>query len=316
MALFNRKTLKFIYPEIVKALFDGWNDPKDVSKYDQNLLFNGTATSSKWGQALSFYYGLDFVSDDFVNKLAIAVEYTSEKSPQLILSGNSKSTNWVTVNPSTTQLNGSTNIAYFTLNDMVSAYKKALSDYDSYGQVLPGLQSILVGDQGANLTVTKVYKIYVQKLEETVKDAAINNTNKTLYLDSTTDLSVTLPEELQKAVDAKLSTCTISYKSSDDKVAKVSETGKITGTGIGTTTITTTVTVGESTKSFTTTVEVKNAVYLLGDVNGDNEITMADCIALKRYLTNPNYMINEKNADINGDGQVDVSDLLDLYDLV
>ena len=97
---------------------------------------------------------------DFANKLAIAVEYTSEKSPQLILSGNLADTNWVTVTPAITKSNGTTNIAYFNINDMVSAYKKALSNYDSYGKVLPGLKTILVGDQGANLTVTKVYKIY------------------------------------------------------------------------------------------------------------------------------------------------------------
>ncbi|OOM73621.1 endoglucanase A precursor [Clostridium puniceum] len=160
MALFNRKTLKFVYPEIVKAMFDGWNDPKDVTNYDENMMFSGTATSSNWGQALSLYYGSDFVDADFSNKLAIAVEYTSEKAPQLILSGNLASVNWVTVNPEITKSNETTNIAYFTLNDMVSAYKKALSNYDSYGKVLPGLQTILVGDQGANLTVTKVYKIY------------------------------------------------------------------------------------------------------------------------------------------------------------
>lgn len=160
MALFNRRTLTFIYPEIIKALFDGWNNPKDVSKYDENMMFNGTATSSKWGQALSLFYGSDFVDADFSNNLNIAVEYTSEKSPQLILSGNLTGTSWVTVTPAITKSNGTTNIAYFTVNDMVSAYKKALSNYGSYGQVLPGLQTIYVGDQGADLTVTKVYKTY------------------------------------------------------------------------------------------------------------------------------------------------------------
>lgn len=159
MTLFNRRTLKFIYPEIVSALFEGWNSPKDITKYDENMMFNGTAASSNWGQALSFYQGLDFVTDDFANKLSIAVEYKSEKAPQLILTGNLSGTNWVTVTPATTKTNGSTNIAYFTIEDMVNAYKKVLSNYDNYGQVLPGLQSISVGDQGAALSVTKVYKV-------------------------------------------------------------------------------------------------------------------------------------------------------------
>jgi hypothetical protein len=55
---------------------------------------------------------------------------------------------------------------------------------------------------------------------------------------------------------------------------------------------------------------------LLGDINDDHEITMADCIALKRYLLNSDYKINKENADINKDGIVDTSDLLELYDLV
>ena len=35
-ALFNRKTLKFVYPEIVDALFEGWNNPKAVILGDLN----------------------------------------------------------------------------------------------------------------------------------------------------------------------------------------------------------------------------------------------------------------------------------------
>ncbi|WP_243129639.1 cellulase family glycosylhydrolase, partial [Clostridium sp. HBUAS56017] len=219
MGIFDRKTLKFVYPEILQAMLDGWNNPIDNSKYDENVLFNGKATSSNWGQALTFYYGLDFVNTEFANKYAIAVEYTSEKAPQLILSGNLKGTNWVAINPSITQSKGTGNIAYFTLEDMVNGYKKALADYDSYGQVLPGLQSILVGDQGVNLTVSKVYKM-------------------------------------------------------------------------------------------------NNFEYLLGDVDGDHAITMADCISLKKYLLNPNVKIDEKNADVNKDGQIDISDLFELYDLL
>jgi hypothetical protein len=55
---------------------------------------------------------------------------------------------------------------------------------------------------------------------------------------------------------------------------------------------------------------------VIGDVNDDGQITMADCIALKRYLINSDYKINDKNADINKDNVIDISDLLELYDLV
>lgn len=311
-ALFNRKTLKFVYPEIVDALFEGWNNPKDVTNYDENLLFNGIATSSNWGQALSLYYGLDFADADFANKLAIAVEYTSEKAPQLVLSGKLDGTNWVRVAPSITK----SNVAYFTLKDMVDAYKNALSNYDSYEKVLPGLQSIIVGDQGANLTVTKVYKIYVQKLEEKVSDATINEENLTLYIDSETNnsstISVNLPEELQKIVNDGLLTSTITYNSNNDKVADVSQDGKITATGVGETTITTTVTVGESTKSFITTIEVKNSdvPILSGDLDGNGLINSLDEILMKQYILDDSITINKANADMNSDGEIDILDFM------
>ncbi|WP_243240313.1 glycoside hydrolase family 44 protein [Clostridium cibarium] len=61
----------------------------------------------------------------------------------------------------------------------------------------------------------------------------------------------------------------------------------------------------------------KNKPYLvIGDVDGDGEVTMADCIALKKYLISPENKINEKNADINQDKEVDISDLFALYDLL
>ncbi|WP_243240312.1 glycoside hydrolase family 9 protein [Clostridium cibarium] len=55
---------------------------------------------------------------------------------------------------------------------------------------------------------------------------------------------------------------------------------------------------------------------LLGDVDGDGEVTMADSIALKKYLLNPSNKINEKNADVNKDGEIDISDLFELYDML
>lgn len=309
MGLFDRKTLTWVYPEIVQALLDGYSTPKNVSNYDENLLFNGTATSSNWGQAVSFNYGLDFVDDDFSNKLAIAVDYTSANAPQLVLSGDQTTTNWVRVSPSITKSNGTTSTAYFTFNDMVSAYKKALSNYDTYGKVLPGIQSIIVGDQGADLTVTKVYKIYVQKVEEEVTNTVVKETNSAI--------SVALPTDLQKAVDAGLTTSLVSYKSSDDNVASVSQDGKITAVGNGTATITTTITAGESTKVFTTNVEVKNSsVILAGDVNDDGAIDSEDLLIIKRYLKNKNTKIDLTAADVNGDGKVNIMDAFAIKNLI
>jgi hypothetical protein len=45
-----------------------------------------------------------------------------------------------------------------------------------------------------------------------------------------------------------------------------------------------------------------------GDVSGDNKLTMYDAALVVRYLAGAN--IDVKNADINGDGKVDVADVL------
>ena len=158
MGIFNRRTLTFVYPDILQALIEGWSSHKDIPDQDPNVLFSGTGTSSQWGQAVALHLGFDFVFDDFTEGLVIAVEYQSENSPELILQGQASGVNWIKVNPTEIYVNKSTNIAYFTLTDMVDAYKNALSDYDSYNTIFPTLATIFIGDSGADLTVTKVYK--------------------------------------------------------------------------------------------------------------------------------------------------------------
>jgi endoglucanase len=158
MGLLNRRTLTFAYPEILKALLEGWSSEKEIKEEDANVLFSGKGTSSSWGQAVSLNLGLDFVYDDFTDGLVIAVEYTSENAPELILAGKGTGVNWVKVNPTKIYVNETSNVAYFTLVDMVSAYKKALEDYDSYDTIFPTLETIFIGDTGSDLTVTKVYK--------------------------------------------------------------------------------------------------------------------------------------------------------------
>lgn len=157
MGLINRRTLTFVYPEIVQALLKGWYSEKEMPEEDPNVWFSGTATSSNWGQALSFYPGMDFMFEDFTDGLIIAVEYTSEKEPELILQGQADGVKWVKVSPYKTSANETSSIAYFALSDIVNAYKNALKDYDSYGTIFPTLSAIYIGDTGADLTVTKVY---------------------------------------------------------------------------------------------------------------------------------------------------------------
>jgi endoglucanase len=158
MGVFNRRTLTFVFPEIVEALMTGYSTEKVMPEEDSDVLFSGTGTSSDWGQAVALTPGLDFIYDDFVDGLVIGVEYTSENTPELILQGNTNGVNWVKVNPIKTYSNEASKVAYFTLEDMVTAYKSALENYDSYGVIFPTLAKIYIGDTGADLTVTKIYK--------------------------------------------------------------------------------------------------------------------------------------------------------------
>ena len=158
MGIFNRRTLSFEYSEILQALMDGWYSEKDTTDEDPNILFSGTATSSDWGQALALQLGLDFLFDDFTDGLVIAVDYQGEKAPELILQGQASGVEWVKVNPTKTYEYETSNMAYFSLTDMVDAYRSGLKDYDSYDTIFPTLTTIYIGDTGTDLTVTKVYK--------------------------------------------------------------------------------------------------------------------------------------------------------------
>ena len=58
---------------------------------------------------------------------------------------------------------------------MVEAYKNALADYDSYDTIFPTLASIYIGDTGVDLTVTKVYKTYINNFTLPSVELSTNN---------------------------------------------------------------------------------------------------------------------------------------------
>ena len=104
---------------------------------------------------------------------------------------------------------------------------------------------------------------------------------------------------------------TISYISSNTNVATVNNSGIVTGISAGTATITVTATgnnnYNEASKTFT--VLVKNS-HVLGDVNCDGVISIADATTLQKYLANI-VDFNDKQlavADTNGDGSVSIAD--------
>lgn len=187
LGIFNRRTLTFVYPEILNALMEGWFSEKEVTDQDPDVMFEGNGTSSSWGQAVSLTPGLDFVYDDFKEGYVVAVEYQSENAPELILAGNTTGVYWVKVNPAKTYSYENTNIAYFTLTDMVNAYKNALADYDSYGSTFPTLSTIFIGDTGADLTVTKVYKTDLDGMKLPL--VTVDTSNNSNYVSQTYNIT-------------------------------------------------------------------------------------------------------------------------------
>ena len=105
---------------------------------------------------------------------------------------------------------------------------------------------------------------------------------------------------------------TISYISSNTNVATVNNSGIVTGISAGTATITVTATgnnnYNEASKTFT--VLVKNS-HVLGDVNCDGVISIADATTLQKYLANIVDFDDEQLdvADTNGDGSVSIADV-------
>ena len=104
---------------------------------------------------------------------------------------------------------------------------------------------------------------------------------------------------------------TISYTSSNTNVATVSSSGVVTGVNAGTATITVTATgnnnYNEASKTFT--IFVKSS-HLLGDVNNDGIVSIADATTLQKYLANIVDFDDEQLdvADTNGDGSVSITD--------
>ncbi|MDY6302590.1 MAG: dockerin type I repeat-containing protein, partial [Bacteroidales bacterium] len=55
---------------------------------------------------------------------------------------------------------------------------------------------------------------------------------------------------------------------------------------------------------------------LVGDVNGDGEVSIADVTALIDYLLSPGTTLDEDVADVNHDGEVTIGDVTALIDLL
>lgn len=231
--LFNRRSLEWVFPEIMEALISACEGEGGGGEYDPTILFQGKATSSGWGQAISFAIGTDILLGDLTEGTKIAVVYESENAPELILQSWSGGPSWVKIAPAEV----ADGVAYFNYEDMVEGYAAGLTEIAD--QAFPYLDRIHVGDTGADLTVTKVYLVLPPVSVESVSFTEL----PTLYADETIDLNDYLVILPNNATDQSVK----SWSSGNEKVARIDENGVLTTYQSGYTTITVTMNDGDLT---------------------------------------------------------------------
>lgn len=102
---------------------------------------------------------------------------------------------------------------------------------------------------------------------------------------------------------------TLTWKSSNNRVATVDVDGKVTAVSAGTATITATSTNGKTAKCQVTVTKGQDTIK--GDANGDGSITMADANAVVNYFLatdKSTVNINVDAADVNSDGEITMAD--------
>lgn len=104
----------------------------------------------------------------------------------------------------------------------------------------------------------------------------------------------------------------LNWTTSNGDAATVDENGKVSAVGTGTATITATATDGSGVAaSCEVTVTEKAGDFKMGDVNGDGVIDVSDVLTTASYaIGNESEKFNFDAADVNKDGGIDVSDVL------
>ena len=115
-------------------------------------------------------------------------------------------------------------------------------------------------------------------VEEAIKLVSMPIQSSTLYVGGTKDksmkLKLNIPDSIKQVIEDGLSKASITYSSSNEKVAKVSADGKVSAIAAGKTTITTTIVVDGITRSFKTKIIVKKAYIVIR--KQPNDMTVGD----------------------------------------
>ena len=168
------------------------------------------------------------------------------------------------------------------------------------------VDEIQIYDQA--LTADEVYSLYdTRSPEEILGEKEITVADSiSIYEKDTANINLKLPAGVT-AADAE-----ISYTATDPEIVQISEDGIVTGLKAGTTTITTTVTIGSVTKTGSTSVEVKEPVNAEGVVasysmEGAEEGVLKDTSG----FGNDAAIVNPDGVQFIQDGDRDVMEITD-----
>ena len=140
-----------------------------------------------------------------------------------------------------------------------------------------------------------------------VTEIAISQTTANLKVGENLQLTATINEDASEK--------SVVWTSSDENIATVDDNGIVTGIHYGLVTITV---AAKNEGDVTASCKVK--VYLIGDVNRDGQISIADVTALVNIIlgkdnTQP-YQYDHNAADVNGDGSISIADVTALVNII
>lgn len=176
-----------------------------------------------------------------------------------------------------------------------------------------GKVALKEGNNTINVVVTaengdkRTYTVNIKRNIENkipLKSIALSKTEYSMFDGDTTTLSVSYNPST--TTDDR----TVTWTTSNTKVATVSKDGKITAVGAGTATIT--AKVGNFTATCKVTVSSK---VIKGDVDADNEITIADALMIFKYKSDEVSLSTSqlKAADTDGNNAVELADALRIF---
>lgn len=176
-----------------------------------------------------------------------------------------------------------------------------------------GKVALKEGNNTINVVVTaengdkRTYTVNIKRNIENkipLKSIALSKTEYSMFDGDTTTLSVSYNPST--TTDDR----TVTWTSSNTKVATVSKDGKITAIGAGTATIT--AKVGNFTAACKVTVSSK---ILKGDVDADGEVTIADALMIFKYKSDEVSLSSSqlKAADTDTNGAVELADALRIF---